>query len=729
MAAHIHGPVIEGYLFWKGVFGDWRSRYVELYDSMIVYRFVKGGMEWGRMQLSSRARCDDNSERAFCFVIVDPVSKERLSLAASNSSSKEAWTEAVVGVLTALRLAERRLKHGDHHKMRSNSIGEVREKHTVYIRIIQARNLLAKDKEGCSDPYVKVTMGAATARTTTRKKNLNPDWGMVFPFTWDASMRFARIEVWDEDLSSGDHFLGMVLLPVLPLRDGDTFTAWYPLGKRSTRSTVGGDIEIELACSGMPDRESKAWRLFYLVQQLPEFSTNLASTTDGLGQIALDFEGISMSRKACTVGDTDSVSSDEDDDEVTGPSPLLASAVTKLHGFPLHFPPIELEKLEDFSLRVHLKTVANGSRCSTPGLLLLTNYRLIFLPNTRIGQFGAASDSSKTATNSDSQSVANQSQTKNSALNGASNYDQRRQMVDLSTQIPIGAICDIGSSTDVEDASSSFETIRIVTTECRTVVFQFVEDVDALSNRHHHFINKTLGGLIRGVGEGVAKVGDNIHRTKNAVLNDINRRIGGDDSPVGREALVTPVMTPTEFVEDHAGGGSVPGSPISMDLTDESKKRPSQQSPSPVPQPRKGSVMPTSQDGAPQYVPSKLEKCWVRLIRENIGLIEGLDSEEGTPGQRILNRLKLRVSLRVIPIFMCVLGDINFVLLFFCCHVLDNVGDQQSERKECGDQHQHDPATHAAHRLWTQPLGAAVLLRVSRRVRASRRLYRRPAAA
>jgi hypothetical protein len=44
--------------------------------------------------------------------------------------------------------------------------------------------------------------------------------------------------------------------------------------------------------------------------------------------------------------------------------------------------------------------------------------------------------------------------------------------------------------------------------------------------------------------------------------------------------------------------------------------------------------------------PSKLEKCWLRLIKEPLNEVEGLDSEEGTPGQRIHFRIKHRVRMR-----------------------------------------------------------------------------------
>ena len=655
-------PAISGYLYWKGYFGDWNSRYVELYDDVIIHRFVKGGMEWGRYKLLSRTKCDDHSDRHFCFVVTDPITKEKLLLAATNTSLKEAWTEAIQNSLTTLRMAERKLKYGDYHKLLND---EQNLKHTVYIRIIQARNLLAKDTQGTSNPYVKVRMGSATARTTTRKRNLNPDWGMVFPFSWDGSMRYARIEVWDEDVKSGDQFLGMTLLPLFSLRDGDTFSSWYPLGKRSTRSTVGGDIEIELTCSGMPDPDSRAWRLFYQIQQLPEFSLNLAACSDGNGQIALDFEGIQMPRKdksgqvRSLVGDTDSAASSDDEDNSGEPdtaslrqlrTQASLPASSMIHGFPLRYPSIELEHLEDFSLRVHLKCVVNAAKLSVAGLLILTNYRLIFLPNYRIAV--ACTTDTRGRAYSDAQS-----QTRSSVTNSPSQLPRRD--VDLSTQIPIACISDVAFTTDLEDsgpyAGSNFETVRLTTTDCRKITFQFVEDVDGLSHRHQHAINKTFGNLLRGVNDNFQNVADNIHRKKTSVLNEIHnlnsafvKTITGDNGPNSRSS--SPMMPGSLGSEQDSGRAGVSGENTPRSGEGKSRKTGSSSALQAMATANGKNAVRLASIAAGTVCLSELEKCWLRLVGENINLVEALDSEEGTPGQRIHNRIKWRVSSVIILI-------------------------------------------------------------------------------
>jgi Ca2+-dependent lipid-binding protein len=58
-------------------------------------------------------------------------------------------------------------------------------KSTIYVNIIRARNLISKDIGGTSDPYVTVTIGPFTAKTSTRRRNLNPEWNESFSFQWN----------------------------------------------------------------------------------------------------------------------------------------------------------------------------------------------------------------------------------------------------------------------------------------------------------------------------------------------------------------------------------------------------------------------------------------------------------------------------------------------------------------------------------------------------------------
>jgi Ca2+-dependent lipid-binding protein len=46
--------------------------------------------------------------------------------------------------------------------------------------VIEARNLMAADDNGLSDPYCLLSLGSSKARTRVIKKDLNPRWNQGF---------------------------------------------------------------------------------------------------------------------------------------------------------------------------------------------------------------------------------------------------------------------------------------------------------------------------------------------------------------------------------------------------------------------------------------------------------------------------------------------------------------------------------------------------------------------
>ena len=106
-----------------------------------------------------------------------------------------------------------------------------------------------------------------------------------------------------------------------------------------------------------------------------------------------------------------------------------------MKGFPLHFPPIETEILEDMSLRVNILCMVNATKITNPGILFLTNYRLIFVSLTNIFK-------------------------KNSSYSQANNIhmgiDASKRMegpsLDLTTSIPISTIMSVSLTTENESS-------------------------------------------------------------------------------------------------------------------------------------------------------------------------------------------------------------------------------------------------------------------------------------
>lgn len=157
-----------------------------------------------------------------------------------------------------------------------------------------------------------------------------------------------------------------------------------------------------------------------------------------------------------------------------------------MKGFPLHFPPIETEILEDMSLRVNILCMVNATKITNPGILFLTNYRLIFVSLTNIFK-------------------------KNSSYSQANNIhmgiDGSKRMegasLDLTTHIPISTIMSVALTTENESSGygplgNTCDAIRVKCCDGRTISFMFKDDVDALSaakDPAKMIINKVRGKI------------------------------------------------------------------------------------------------------------------------------------------------------------------------------------------------------------------------------------------
>ena len=109
----------------------------------------------------------------------------------------------------------------------------------LIVGVIEARNILAMDLNGFSDPYVKLQLGKQRYRTKVVKKTLNPSWGEEFSFKVEDLNEELLISVLDEDKYFNDDFLGHLKLPVSRVFDAhhkSLATAWYTLHPRNKKS-------------------------------------------------------------------------------------------------------------------------------------------------------------------------------------------------------------------------------------------------------------------------------------------------------------------------------------------------------------------------------------------------------------------------------------------------------------------------------------------------------------
>lgn len=103
-----------------------------------------------------------------------------------------------------------------------------RETNELKVNIIRAKNLRAKDKNGFSDPYVKMYLlpgprKATKLNTKTIPRTLNPEWNEHFIYYGiseeDRQKKTLRMLVMDKD-SLGSDFLGECRVPLKKLCSG-----------------------------------------------------------------------------------------------------------------------------------------------------------------------------------------------------------------------------------------------------------------------------------------------------------------------------------------------------------------------------------------------------------------------------------------------------------------------------------------------------------------------------
>ncbi|XP_053131516.1 ras GTPase-activating protein 4-like [Hemicordylus capensis] len=98
-------------------------------------------------------------------------------------------------------------------------------------RVFDARNLARKDRNGASDPFVRVRYNGKTQETSVVKKSCYPRWNETFEFDLDESAleKLCVVEVWDWDLVSRNDFLGKVVFSVEGLQTVRREEGWFLL--------------------------------------------------------------------------------------------------------------------------------------------------------------------------------------------------------------------------------------------------------------------------------------------------------------------------------------------------------------------------------------------------------------------------------------------------------------------------------------------------------------------
>lgn len=134
------------------------------------------------------------------------------------------------------------------------------------VQVLQGNRLVAMDKLGKSDPYVRISFGDYKGKSKTVWNTLNPKWGFLQEFPLASFMQVVRLQIWDKDIGvGGDDFMGDLTIPIdyLEKKQGQHVQMTLPVanvpGGKEGGSVV---LKVMFSLAGMIRRRSGRKNLF-----------------------------------------------------------------------------------------------------------------------------------------------------------------------------------------------------------------------------------------------------------------------------------------------------------------------------------------------------------------------------------------------------------------------------------------------------------------------------------
>ncbi|KAF8022532.1 hypothetical protein BT93_F0141 [Corymbia citriodora subsp. variegata] len=190
-----------------------------------------------------------------------------------------------------LRLQLEAIRVSDPEGSRGSSNG------WVELILIEARDLVAADLRGTSDPYVRVQYGNLKKRTKVMFKTLNPHWNQTLEFPDDGSP--LELHVKDHNALLPTSSIGDCVVEYQRLPPNQTFDKWIPL-----QGVKRGEIHIQITRK-VPDLQKRSsfesepslTRPYQISGQMKELMVKLQSliedgNLEGLATVVTEMESL-----------------------------------------------------------------------------------------------------------------------------------------------------------------------------------------------------------------------------------------------------------------------------------------------------------------------------------------------------------------------------------------------------------------------------------------------------
>ncbi|KAM6192386.1 ras GTPase-activating protein 4B isoform 2-T2 [Sarcoramphus papa] len=118
---------------------------------------------------------------------------------------------------------------GEIH-LRVEVLGSQGSRRLLCCTVLEARDLARKDRNGASDPFVRLRYNGKAQESTVVKKSCYPRWNETFEFELaEPAGEKLCVEVWDWDLVGRNDFLGKVVFSVQGLEAAGQEEGWFRL--------------------------------------------------------------------------------------------------------------------------------------------------------------------------------------------------------------------------------------------------------------------------------------------------------------------------------------------------------------------------------------------------------------------------------------------------------------------------------------------------------------------